>query len=98
MSIGQQFKEWEEKLANLLLEGQMLRRRIEELERQNAILQEKLTSEDMSSGGLEALRKLYDEGFHICHAHFAQPREEECLFCLSLMYREGVDNSREQQG
>ncbi|MEG1501748.1 MAG: initiation control protein YabA [Clostridiales bacterium] len=94
MSISKEFKEWEEKLASLLLEGQMLRRRVEEIERQNLILQEKLTKEDMKSGGLEALKSLYEDGFHICHAHFAQPREEDCLFCLSFLLREGVETDK----
>lgn len=34
------------------------------------------------------LLRLYNEGFHICNVRFAQGRDEECLFCLSLLRRQ----------
>ncbi|MEG6617135.1 initiation control protein YabA [Peptococcaceae bacterium 1198_IL3148] len=34
------------------------------------------------------LLRLYNEGFHICNVRFAQGREDECLFCLSLLRRQ----------
>jgi regulator of replication initiation timing len=34
------------------------------------------------------LVRLYNEGFHVCNVRFAQSRDEECLFCLSLLRRQ----------
>ena len=90
MSLYHDLQMWEEKLSQLLAEAQELRQRVAEMEKQTAMLQERLVSADYPGGGLNALLRLYDDNFHICHAHFAELRDEECLFCLSLLYREGV--------
>jgi len=89
MSLADEIKKWQEKLDALLQEGQLLQQKAAHLERQNAYLQERLSGRQAQDDGMEALSKLYDEGFHICHAYFAQPREEDCLFCLSFMHKEG---------
>ena len=93
MGLSHDLNDWMDRLSILLAEGQELSRRIEELESQNSILQERLLKSGVKSEGLENLKSLYKEGFHICHAHFAEPRDEECLFCLSFFNREGVDLS-----
>lgn len=41
----------------------------------------------MRGENYEHLGALYNEGFHICHAAFAQPRSDECLFCIGLLNR-----------
>ena len=90
MSLFQEMQDFEDKLNGLLEEAKQLRLHIEDLERQNIILQEQLLKDKYQSGGFEALGRLYDESYHICHAHFAEIREEDCLFCLSLLHHEGV--------
>ncbi len=94
MSLSRDLKEWKERFNSLLAEGQELLKKIEERERQSCVLQESFTTAQAGSGGLEALRKLYDDGFHICHARFGQIREEECLFCVSFLQDEGIDKHK----
>jgi len=88
MSLSAEIKQWQAKLAQLMAEGEQLLVRAEALERQNAVLQDRL-AQRQDEGGMAPLKRLYDEGFHICPAHFAEGREEDCLFCLSFLHNEG---------
>ena len=90
MSLADEIKIWQEKLSELLQEGQLLQQKAAQLEKQNAYLQENFSRRPAADDGLGALSKLYDEGFHICHAYFAQIREDDCLFCLSFLHKEGA--------
>ncbi|MGI5892625.1 MAG: initiation control protein YabA [Bacillota bacterium] len=96
MSLSHDLQEWEEKIAALLAETQTLRERAEEIEKQNFLLQEQLAAGGGKKSGLKELAQLYDEGYHICHAYFAQSRSEECLFCLSFLHREGIPQKHEE--
>ena len=87
MGLYEDLLTWEEKLTLLLEEWRELSARVARLEQQNRLLQESHVQASYSSGGALALHGLYDEGYHICHAHFAQTREEDCLFCLSLLHQ-----------
>lgn len=87
MSLSQDLIAWEARLVELLEQTRSLNARVRQLEKQNQQLQQRNMTETYESGGLEALQGLYDEDFHICHAHFAEERDgADCLFCLSLMH------------
>jgi len=89
MSLAEEIQNWQDKLSALLEEGRILQHKVALLERQHAYMQESLSRQPLREDGIGALSKLYDEGFHICHAYFAQMREEDCLFCLSFLHKEG---------
>ena len=86
---------WEEKLSTLLEESRDLSARVAQLEQQNRLLQESHAQASYNSGGVMALHGLYDEGYHVCHAHFAQSRDEDCLFCLSLLHQAVKEDGQE---
>jgi regulator of replication initiation timing len=31
------------------------------------------------------LKRLYEEGFHVCHLYFGQTRHGACIFCLACL-------------
>jgi len=95
MGLYEDLRAWEDKLALLLEEARELSARAAQLEQQNRLLQESHVQASYNSGGAAALHGLYDEGFHVCHAHFAQTREEDCLFCLSLLHQAAKAEERE---
>ena len=91
MTLNQELKEWQERFVALLEEGHALLKRIEETESRHNVWQESLvTAVQSQDSGLDAIAKLYQDGFHICHARFAQPLDEECLFCISLLQNKGI--------
>lgn len=88
-------------LKELLVELEEIKKITRSLEQENAILRRQLT--EVYNNNQEAQAKeqppattpsestlfsLYNEGFHVCNVRFAQAREEECLFCVSLLRRQ----------
>ncbi len=74
-------------VRSLELENEKLRHELIEMyNQQNKVPgnKSKITNDNEPS----TLLRLYDEGFHICNVKFAQSRQEECLFCLSLLRRQ----------
>ncbi len=88
MTLLNEFREWQDKLLALQQEGEKLYTQIEELERQNAELRQRLANGD-AGGGFDALTSLYEEGFHVCPESFGQSREDECIFCLNFLLHKG---------
>lgn len=88
-------------LKELLSELEEIKKIARSLEQENAILRRQLTELYNNNQGTPAKEQppaatphestlvgLYNEGFHVCNVRFAQGREEECLFCLSLLRRQ----------
>ncbi|MCL1874205.1 MAG: initiation control protein YabA [Clostridiales bacterium] len=81
MSLGEELLQLEEKLAALYEECERLRQAAASLEEKKNLLSQQLAAEQE----LKPLNRIYDEGFHICHAYFTKERAGECLFCLALL-------------
>lgn len=93
-SMGADVKEIQEKMddlieenANLQIENQHLRDRIDFLtkEKEDAQKQEP----EMSKSRL-ILQKLYEDGFHVCNVYYGSRRlnDEPCVFCIDVIYGE----------
>jgi len=68
-----------------LKEMQDIKMHVYALEEENQRLKAKLFDRE-NVQGLENLKKLYGEGFHVCPMHFGDRRDEEdCLFCHSFL-------------
>ncbi|WP_078060350.1 initiation control protein YabA [Desulfotomaculum copahuensis] len=53
-----------------------------------ALGREEAAGDAEQRGGMETLRQLYEQGFHICNVHFGRPRTADCLFCSAFLNRE----------
>lgn len=65
----------------LRLENDKLRERLGEVEE---------TGQSKTKHVRENVRRIYEEGFHVCRDFYGQRREqdEECMFCDELLFRE----------
>ncbi len=82
----------EESVDKLLLEIQELKMQVYALEEQNEALRKQLYDKKDGGEGLDNLMRLYEEGFHICPAHFGsyRNRDEGCLFCMSFIKKQNL--------
>ncbi|MCP0886382.1 DNA replication initiation control protein YabA [Ligilactobacillus sp. WILCCON 0076] len=73
-----------EKNAELEIENQHLRERLQELEQKNS------KEEPGLSKSRQNLEKLYREGFHVCNDMYGSRRvnDEPCIFCQGVIYGE----------
>jgi len=96
VTLTEDIRFFEQRLREMAEEAVELQARVAELERHNQILQKELEEASRAVGsGFSPLTKLYDEGFHVCHASYASPRDlhEDCPWCLSLLHHRGRNNA-----
>jgi len=100
--LTQALTEVEERLNSLLEEVHRLKLYVQKLEDENVRLKRELcaipeqeterviaNAERIQGVAHENLERLYKEGFHVCHLHFAQPLDSgDCLFCMGFLRRD----------
>ncbi|MGF7185222.1 regulator of replication initiation timing [Desulfitispora alkaliphila] len=101
MKVTEALIEVESKIEQLLEEVQTLKMHVYALEEENQTLKAQICSygpekkkevkenvKKIQGEGYDNLVQLYEQGFHICHLHFGQARDEDCLFCMGFLKRE----------
>jgi len=92
------FRQLETRIKETESDLQQLKKLAGYLEEENSALREKLAmfagyrpkgepQEQALGGAFVNLKKIYDEGFHICNVHFGRLRQEDCLFCTAFLER-----------
>ena len=98
-SLSEEITQLETTLTLALAELGALKEKAARLEAENAKLiahlspyedpPAKASAHPAQSDGLGALRKLYDEGYHVCHPAFGQMRDnhgtQDCIYCLEVL-------------
>lgn len=98
--LTQALTEVEERLRSLLDEVNQLKPYVQALEEENIRLKREETfpagetarvmanAEHIQGVAHDNLIRLYEEGFHVCHLHFGQLLDGDCLFCVGFLRKE----------
>ncbi|MGM9886205.1 MULTISPECIES: DNA replication initiation control protein YabA [unclassified Lactococcus] len=83
-AIRQSLDDSQKENATLRMELEKVREHLAELEKHE--IEEKTESSDEPN---PTLINIFNEGFHVCHLHYAERLDEgeSCLDCLELLYR-----------
>ncbi|WP_096817590.1 DNA replication initiation control protein YabA [Lactococcus fujiensis] len=83
-SIRQKLEDSQRENATLRMELEKVREHLAELEKHE--VQETTSTSDEPN---PTLINIFNEGFHVCHLHYAERLDEgeSCLDCLELLYR-----------
>ncbi len=83
--------ELEEKVKSMADELATIRKYVVRLEEDNRSLQAIVHKKNTAISGKANLQALFDAGFHVCPSHYGEQREEDCLFCVSFMEKQQLE-------
>lgn len=86
--LAEAISELEEKLKSMTEELATIRQYVERMEKDNASMESIIRNKNQRTSGKANLVAHFDAGLHICSGHFGQPRDGECLFCVSLLEKD----------
>lgn len=88
--LNDDFQKVKNTVYDMYKENESLREENENL-KQLLFEQEESEAEQEVKEEQDNLVRLYQEGFHVCHLNFGEAREEDCLFCIGMLKKEGKD-------
>jgi len=94
--LAEAINELEEKLKAMAEELETIRHYVERMEKDNAAMEAIIRNKNQRASGKANLVAHFDAGFHICSAHFGQPRDGECLFCVSLLEKDTLHGDEQK--
>ena len=83
--LNDDFQKVKNTVYDMYKENESLKEENENLKRLLFEKEEEEEEGDSQEQGEHNLSRLYEEGFHVCHLNFGEPREGSCLFCAGIL-------------
>lgn len=90
MRLSEKLAMLEASFHQLAAEFAEMNQQVVKLEEENERLRQQLAPAQLKTasntgGGQQMLRRLYEEGYHVCPANYGREHDGGCLFCLEVL-------------